>query len=115
MSENLPGTSFLLVFLQVDKKNYVIRKKNVHKKIEKFAKNYMYKKEKLLSSNPPPINNNSSAASTSNKQKHTKNYETFVEFKKLLRFFFFLSYTTQYKREELRKSYENQHFINKKR
>jgi len=45
--------------------------------------------------------------------RHTKNYETFVEFKrtnnfnvssrKLLRFFFFLSYSTQYKREEIKK------------
>lgn len=42
--------------------------------------------------------------------RHTKNYETFVEFnqqlasqcrQKLLRFFFFLSYSTQYKREEI--------------
>jgi len=64
---------------------------------------------------PPTLPHQQQLCSIHIKQKHTKNYETFVEFKKLLRFFFFLSYTTQYKREELRKSYENQHFINKKR
>lgn len=91
-------TSFL-VFLQVDK-NYVIWKKNVHKKIEKSAKNYMYHKKQTKNfflRCPPPYQH-----PHYQQRKHTKNYETFVElFKKLLRFFF-LSYTTQYKREELK-------------
>jgi len=73
-----------MVFLQVDK-NYVIWKKNVHKKIEKFAKNYMYLKKKLFPSLPSPLHH------PHQQTKHTKNYETFVEIRNLLRFFFFLT------------------------
>jgi len=55
-----------MVFLQVDK-NYVIWKKNVHKKIEKFAKNYMYLKKKTFSFAALPL-----TSSTSTNKTHEK-------------------------------------------
>lgn len=101
------------------KNNLILKNKN--KKIEKFSKNHMYHKKnykKLLFFLALPWFYYLRSTSNKPEDRHTKNYETFVEFKpstnnfnvssrKLLRFFFFLSYSTQYKREEIKKIWKS--------
>jgi len=101
--------------------------KNKNKKIEKFSKNHMYHKKnykKLLFFLALPWFYYLRSTSNKPEDRHTKNYETFVEFKLVpttsmsqvesfcVFFSFFL--TLPNIREKKLKKYENQHFIKKK-
>jgi len=68
VSENLPGTSFLLVFLQVDKKNYLIRKKMYTKKSKNLQKITCIKKKNYF---PPTLPHQQQLCSIHIKQTKT--------------------------------------------